>query len=314
MFVIINTDTGPDSEPDSENEEMAVVPDKFDGHIDDRDWLEDFTAYTTVKRLDDNQAASMARFLFAGDGRTWYKTLPVDIRASFRALSAAFEAYWLHGPKKPNLSLKQRLASNATQKPGQSVPDFVHEVMSLAQGLDMSDAMILRIVESGLKPELLPFYRQANPQTPHDVIRCEALQVATATTSSPNEGLLDAIDNLLSAKIKALAPVGLSLLAQAHKDNVFARDRAEGFDRALQEKLGGTPSTPAPEKISKNTICSDLELQVLNSVSAGDLTMYLESELAVFLESPTQGGFMGLIFSDGTPTFLKGEPQRLPPS
>ena len=197
-------DSGPDSEPDSESEEMAVVPDKFDGHVDARDWMEDFTAYTAVKKLDDSQAASMARFLFAGDGRTWYKTLPVDIRASYRALSAAFEAYWLHGPKKPNLGLKQRLASNATQKPGQSVPDFVHEVMSLAQGLDMSDAMILRIVESGLKPELLPFYRQANPQTPHDVIRCEALQVAAATTSSPNEGLLDAIDNLLSAKIKAL--------------------------------------------------------------------------------------------------------------
>ena len=80
----------------------------------------------------------------------------------------------------------------------------------------MSDAMILRIVESGLRPELLPFYRQATPQTPHDVIRCEALQVAAATTSwppphhlmtttsSPNEGPLDAIDNLLSAKIREL--------------------------------------------------------------------------------------------------------------
>ena len=29
-------DSGPDSEPDSENEEMAVLPDKFDGHVDAR--------------------------------------------------------------------------------------------------------------------------------------------------------------------------------------------------------------------------------------------------------------------------------------
>ena len=115
-------DSDPDSESETEGEEMAVVPDKFDGHVDARDWLEDITAYTAVKRLDDSQSASMARLLFSGDGRTWYKTLPADIRASYRALSAAFEAYWLHGPKRPrpqpNLSLKQRLASNATQKPG----------------------------------------------------------------------------------------------------------------------------------------------------------------------------------------------------
>ena len=57
-------DSDPDLESETESEEMAVVPDKFDGHVDARDWLEDITAYTAVKRLDDSQAASMARFLF----------------------------------------------------------------------------------------------------------------------------------------------------------------------------------------------------------------------------------------------------------
>ena len=115
----------------------------------------------------------MARFLFTGNSLTWYKTLPRTDRDSFKRLTSVFEAYWVKGPKRPDLGLKLRQLTSSKQKSGQSVPDFVIEVLALAKDLHLDEDNLLRVIQSGLKPEFLPFFRQANPKTPQDVIKCE---------------------------------------------------------------------------------------------------------------------------------------------
>ena len=65
----------------------------------------------------------------------------------------------MKGPKIPDLGLKLRQLTSSKQKSGQSVPDFVTEVLALAKDLHLDDANILRVRESGMKPEFLPFFQ-----------------------------------------------------------------------------------------------------------------------------------------------------------
>ena len=232
------------SNSESDSDIMAVAPEKFDGHMDPTDWLDDLVAYTNVKKLDDLQAGSMARFLFTGNGLTWYKTLPRTDRDSFIRLASVFEAYWVKGPKRPDLGLKLRQLTSAKQKSGQSVPDFVIEVLALAKDLHLDDDNLLRVIQSGLKPEFLPFFRQANPKTPQDVIKCEALQVAATTSSSGSvdQGLLKAIDELLTAKIAALgvaAPRGKKKTTNKTEEENSPYKRRTGLAGRLDSLLTG---------------------------------------------------------------------------
>ena len=199
-----------ESDTDLDSDDMAVAPEKFSGHGDPREWLDDLAAYTSVKKLDDRQGASLARFLFKDDGLRWYRTLPPAIKASFETLRLAFEAYWVTGPKKPDRGLQLRRLTSTSQKPGQSVPDYVNELVSLSKELPLDDAILVSIIESGLRPDLLPFFRQARPATPQDVIACEALQVAACTSmasTAVDTDLIQAIDDLLTAKLQAFGVV-----------------------------------------------------------------------------------------------------------
>ena len=192
-------------ESDSDSD-MAVSPDKFDGTCySPSSWLEDVKAYADVKRYNDSQSASLLRFLFAGDAKIWYGTLSDVERSSFAAFRTAFDNYWVIGPRRPNLGHRQKELANMTQKPGQSAIDFVNAVVSKANGLDLSDVAVLRVIESGLRPEFLPFFKQAKPTRPNDLLTCEALQaVPAAVSATVGVDLIEAIDHLLSSKLAAL--------------------------------------------------------------------------------------------------------------
>ena len=98
--------------------------------------------------------------------------------------------------------------------------------------------------------------------------------------------------------------IALALTERAQKDNIAIRQKSEDLDKNLQEKLlqlrprqslRGVPATPAPAIAPRGAIRSELNIQILDSTSAERLTLYLKSELAVFLESPNPEGFVGLI-------------------
>ena len=101
--------------------------------------------------------------------------------------------------------------------------------------------------------------------------------------------------------------IALALTERAQKDNIAIRQKSEDLDKILQEycnillqlrprlSLRWVPATPAPAIASRGAIRSELNIQILDSTSAERLTLYLKSELAVFLESPNPEGFVGLI-------------------
>ena len=185
------------TDDDSDTDTMSGTPEKFDGLVDPTDWLDDITAYSSMKKWDDVQAAGHARFLFQAKGSIWYKTLPPDTRTSFKKLTTSFEAYWIEGPNRPDLGQQLRTLATSKQKPGQSVPDYVLEVLAMSKHLSLNNAIIMTLIESGLRPEVLPFFRQAKPATPQDVIACEALQDTSSSSSTADVSLLQAIDDML---------------------------------------------------------------------------------------------------------------------
>ena len=93
-------------------------------------------------------------------------------------------------------TVKFRHLASSKQKVGQSVPDYVNEVVAAAKDLNLDDANLVCIIESGLRPEFLPFFRHAKPTTPQQIINCEALQVAVPVASSAqvDQSLIAAID------------------------------------------------------------------------------------------------------------------------
>ena len=207
-----NTTTEPHTETvgnyvDSDDD-MAVSPGIFDGtsHIRASQWLDDFNAFGDVKNYNDRQKAGSVRFALGGDAKIWYHTLPEASRQTFDAFTEAFNSYWVNGPRRPNLGLQQRQLTSMYQQAGQSPIDFINAVTSKAQGLDLGDAAVLRVIETGLRPEYLPFLKQARPTKPSDLLQCEALQAVPPAVASAMGtcDLLAAMEKMLEEKLTSL--------------------------------------------------------------------------------------------------------------
>ena len=184
----------------------------------------------------------MMRFSFDGDAKVWYITLPEATQKDYPALVEVFTAYWINGPLRPNLGQQQKQLTNMMQQTGQSAIEFINAVTSKAQGLDLSDAVLLRISESGLRPEYLPFFKRARATKPADLSQCEALQAVPAAVASVDSAdLLVAMDRMLSEKLASL-----NLRAPQHPQHQDSPD-VHAMQPTQQQRTSGYTSGYTPD-------------------------------------------------------------------
>ena len=213
--------------------EMAVRPDLFTGTslTPPAEWLADVRACADLNQYNHSQTASMMRFSFDGDAKVWYITLP-----------EATQKDWINGPRRPNLGQQQKQLTKIMQQTGQSAIEFINAVTSKARGLDLSDAVLLRIIESGLRPEYLPFFKQARATNPAELLQCEALQAVPAAVASVDSAdLLVAMDRMLSEKLASL-----NLRAPQHPQHQDSPD-VHAMQPTQQQRTSGYTSGYTPD-------------------------------------------------------------------
>ncbi len=115
-------------------------------------WWSTFEHYTTYKSLQDAQARSLFPLLLRDTAAAWYPTLAQGQTDTLAHLKDAFQAAF-----KSNNSTKwskERALYKLEQQPSQTVLQYITSVRSAAQGLDLTDDQMIRLIIGGLHPNI----------------------------------------------------------------------------------------------------------------------------------------------------------------
>jgi len=177
--------------------DSVIAPSTFNGKAgqDPSDWLRHFILYSTFKGYTADRQKSLFKVLLVDGAADWLEGQGFPAETSFNELKQAFEQRF----KSPNV-LKYKNAKEVFTKRqglGQSVDDYVTDMIKIGKAIEISDQMLQFAVLNGLRPELATYVTQRQPENMTDLLQAARIAELTLPASKDTE-LHSKVDRLMA--------------------------------------------------------------------------------------------------------------------
>jgi len=250
---IIQDDNNNDSS-DEESVSMTdsvIAPPTFNGKAgqDPSDWLRHFILYSTFKGYTADRQKSLFKVLLVDGAADWLEGQGFPAEASFNELKQAFEQRF----KSPNV-LKYKNAKEVFTKRqglGQSVDDYVTDMIKIGKAIEISDQMLQFAVLNGLRPELATYVTQRQPENMADLLQAARIAELTLPASKDTE-LHSKVDRLMAhwEKLSTAQVTERRSPSPAPGTSFPPPSKRVSFDDNRYSFPNGRPRSAAPRRVN----------------------------------------------------------------
>jgi len=250
---IIQDDNNNDSS-DEESVSMTdsvIAPPTFNGKAgqDPIDWLRHFILYSTFKGYTADRQKSLFKVLLVDGAADWLEAQGFAAETSFDELKQAFEQRF----KSPNV-LKYKNAKEVFTKRqglGQSVDDYVTEMIKIGKAIAISDQMSIFAVLNGLRPELATYVTQRQPENMADLLQAARIAELTLPVSKDTE-LHSKVDRLMAhwEKLSTAQVTERRSPSPAPGTSLPPPSKRVSFDDNRHSFPNGRPRSAAPRQVN----------------------------------------------------------------
>ena len=185
--------------------ESSLLPPIFTPTTPDPErWLKQFTYYATMKGLNDVKYIAVFYNRLSPAIQDWVDSIPDAKKDTSVHLQEAFRLRF--GPSETAKSFKLRELFTQQQQPTESINSYLDKMSKIAKDLEVTDAFLLKVITSGIHPNLRGQILLQNPQNVED-IRKIARQLEGPGTMEPSNELKTALSDIKEEIRSILTPV-----------------------------------------------------------------------------------------------------------
>ena len=211
-------------ETEDDMAEFGLSPGQFGGSKDEdaEKWMADFESWVTYKGLSGEKGmAALALFMKKG-AHEWFLSLGETQRTNWKAFSDAFRDRYL--VQEATAWKEQTQIYEITQKPDQSVDDYITLILKKARKADVSPETLKALVLKGLKPNIRAHTMQHELTSIEEIKRWAKMAEAsegTGDTSSSSTQMAELIRTMKAMKsdISDLKPSRTQAIATTQAQN-----------------------------------------------------------------------------------------------